>query len=147
MKRQRARLIVEVDLDPMPGWGNEVSDWQAHLQQDLNSRASHYNPVVRVAPDAVEQRNELSTLILDEFRPPQYGGSWRLNPGAAADAILAAGYGKLDKVRAYTDRLESMADAMMHVADRELIQAVITDLRRAIGDETAEITHTPEGKQ
>jgi hypothetical protein len=46
--RKRARLVVEVDLDPVPGWGHSVDDWQRHLQRHLNDAAGHYHPTVTV---------------------------------------------------------------------------------------------------
>lgn len=47
----------------------------------------------------MNERDELMDLILHEFNPSKYGGSsWRLNPGAAADAIIAAGYRKDQKL-------------------------------------------------
>ncbi|NKZ63009.1 hypothetical protein GTG23_07040 [Rhodococcus hoagii] len=41
-------------------------------------------------------RDELANLILEHFRPVD--GQFRLNPTAAADAIIAAGYVKADGV-------------------------------------------------
>lgn len=48
-------------------------------------------------PDEVAEgaRGELAEMILSEFGPgATAGSSWRLNPTAAADRILAAGYRK-----------------------------------------------------
>jgi hypothetical protein len=53
--RQRAKLLVEVDLDPVPGWGHGVEDWQALLQRSLTQLAPHYNPVVTVLSNEKEQ--------------------------------------------------------------------------------------------
>ena len=40
-------------------------------------------------------RDELKEMILDHFLPSDFSGSsWKLNPTAAADAILEAGYAK-----------------------------------------------------
>lgn len=39
-------------------------------------------------------RAELSGIILSHFAPDPHGGSWRLDPGAAADDVIGAGYTK-----------------------------------------------------
>jgi len=44
--RRRVRLIVEADLDPVPGWGHGPDDWQRHLQRHLDDAAGHYHPTV-----------------------------------------------------------------------------------------------------
>lgn len=44
--RRRARLLIEVDLDPVPGWGNNPEDWRAMLQHHLDGSAPHYRPTV-----------------------------------------------------------------------------------------------------
>ena len=46
--RKRARLVVEVDLDPVLGWGHSVDDWQRDLQRHLDDAAGHYHPTVTV---------------------------------------------------------------------------------------------------
>lgn len=46
MKRERITIIVEVDTDPVPGWGNDPNDYVNHLQHMLNQTIPHYNPVV-----------------------------------------------------------------------------------------------------
>jgi hypothetical protein len=46
--RKRVRLIVEVDLDPVPGWGNCAEDWQQVLTYQLQSIAGHYHPAVTI---------------------------------------------------------------------------------------------------
>lgn len=35
-------------------------------------------------------REKIAALIMEYFHPPELGGSWRLNPTAAADALIAA---------------------------------------------------------
>lgn len=49
-RRTRTRLVVEVDLDPIPGWGNWPDDWRAMLQRHLDDVAPHYHPMVTVEP-------------------------------------------------------------------------------------------------
>lgn len=44
--RKKARLVVEVDLDPVAGWGNDPEDWRAMLQHYLDYAVPHYNPSV-----------------------------------------------------------------------------------------------------
>ena len=50
MIRQRSRLLVEIDLDPVPGWGNAAEDHRALVQRLLDDAVGHYNPTVEVAP-------------------------------------------------------------------------------------------------
>lgn len=46
MKRVRAAIIVEVDLDPVPGWGNSVEDYVALIQRQLDESIPWYHPNV-----------------------------------------------------------------------------------------------------
>jgi hypothetical protein len=46
--RKRSRLQVEIDLDPIPGWGNDPEDHRALVQRLLNDAVSHYNPTVTI---------------------------------------------------------------------------------------------------
>lgn len=46
--RKRSKLIVEIDLDPVPGWGHDPQSHQHLLQKFLNQTISHYNPTVTV---------------------------------------------------------------------------------------------------
>jgi hypothetical protein len=48
MFKKRARVVVEFDLDPVPGWGNSGRDWQGFIQRLLDERVGHYNPSVTV---------------------------------------------------------------------------------------------------
>lgn len=48
MKRQRAVIAVEVDLDPVPGWGNDAEDYAAAIRQWADNAIPHYNPTVEV---------------------------------------------------------------------------------------------------
>ena len=46
--RKRSRLVVEIDLDPVPGWGNSPEDHRALVQRLLDDAVSHYHPSVTV---------------------------------------------------------------------------------------------------
>lgn len=55
MERERVIIIVEVDLDPVPGWGNDPEDYVQHIQRQLDGSIPHYNPVVKLS--AISRRN------------------------------------------------------------------------------------------
>lgn len=66
--RRRSRLIVEIDLDPVPGWGHTEDDHVALLAQILRNAVPHYSPTVTVAlphvyvvTDAEGERTEVYT--------------------------------------------------------------------------------------
>lgn len=46
LPRTRAKLTVEWDLDPVPGWNDNPRDLVTNLQHHLNSAMPHYNPKV-----------------------------------------------------------------------------------------------------
>lgn len=46
MKRTRAFILVEVEMDPVPGWGNDHEDYVNHIQRLLDQTIPHYNPIV-----------------------------------------------------------------------------------------------------
>ena len=46
--KRRIRLVVEVDLDPVPGWGNVPEDYRALTQRLLDQSIGHYNPTVTI---------------------------------------------------------------------------------------------------
>lgn len=46
LPRTRAKLTVEWDLDPVPGWNDNPQDLVTNLQHHLNSAMPHYNPNV-----------------------------------------------------------------------------------------------------
>jgi len=46
--KRRIRLIVEVDLDPVPGWGNVSEDYRALTQRLLDDAIGHYKPTVTI---------------------------------------------------------------------------------------------------
>jgi hypothetical protein len=47
--KPKVRLIVEANLDPIPGWGDNPEDWQALVQRLLDDAVGHYHPVVTIA--------------------------------------------------------------------------------------------------
>jgi hypothetical protein len=51
LRGKRVRLVVDVNLDPVPGWGNHVEDFRAYLQRNLDDGISHYHPHVTIAED------------------------------------------------------------------------------------------------
>lgn len=53
--RSRARLIVEVDLDPVHGFGHEPESWRLALERHLDVVARFYRPTV-VVERVVEAR-------------------------------------------------------------------------------------------
>lgn len=46
--RRRATFRIEfsVDLDPVPGWGNNPEDWRELIEYALTTNA-HYNPTAK----------------------------------------------------------------------------------------------------
>lgn len=50
--RLRSRLIVEIDLDPVPGWGTRPSDHQSLVQRLLDNAVGHYHPTVTIAEES-----------------------------------------------------------------------------------------------
>lgn len=44
----RIRLVVEVNLDPVPGWGNVAEDYRALTQRLLDDAIGHYKPTVTI---------------------------------------------------------------------------------------------------
>jgi hypothetical protein len=53
MARKRAQILVEVDLDPIPGWGNNPQDFVNYLQRTLDGTLGHYNPTVSLVMSQV----------------------------------------------------------------------------------------------
>jgi len=52
MNRPKSRLVVEIDLDPVPGWGNSPEDHRALVQRLLNDAVPHYHPTVVIEESA-----------------------------------------------------------------------------------------------
>lgn len=46
--KERSRLVVEIDIDPVPGWGDNTEDHRALVQRLLDDAVGHYNPTVEV---------------------------------------------------------------------------------------------------
>lgn len=46
--KTRIRLVVEVNLDPVPGWGNGPEDYRALTQRLLDNAIPHYKPTVTI---------------------------------------------------------------------------------------------------
>jgi len=46
--KRRIRLVVEVTLDPVPGWGNGPEDYRALTQRLLDNAIPHYKPTVTI---------------------------------------------------------------------------------------------------
>lgn len=44
----RIKIEVEVNTDPVPGWGNDPQDYVVHIQAVLDKTIGHYDPVVRL---------------------------------------------------------------------------------------------------
>lgn len=58
MKKERIRIFVEVNLDPIPGWGHEPKDFVEHIQFTLNNAYSHYEPKVSFDQLLIEKEGE-----------------------------------------------------------------------------------------
>lgn len=39
-------ITIEIDLDPVPGWGNNPEDHKMMLERYLNETVPHYNPKI-----------------------------------------------------------------------------------------------------
>ena len=48
LRPRRVRLVVEVNLDPVPGWGNDPEDYRALTQRLLDDSIPHYKPIVTI---------------------------------------------------------------------------------------------------
>lgn len=48
MDRKRIKILVEVDLDPVPGLFNKPEDWVKFIRRDLEDNTGHYNPTVKL---------------------------------------------------------------------------------------------------
>lgn len=46
MERNRVRIIIEVDLDPVPGFGSDGGSWQNYFKSHCEYSFPWYNPVV-----------------------------------------------------------------------------------------------------
>lgn len=50
MERRRIQILVEVDLDPVPGSFHTGENTQEHIQHMLDGAIPHYNPVATYTP-------------------------------------------------------------------------------------------------
>lgn len=58
MERKRIQILVEVNTDPVPGWGNDPQDYVTHIHNILMQTIPHYNPVVTLLPtDALVRKD------------------------------------------------------------------------------------------
>ncbi len=48
LRGKRVALVVHVNLDPVPGWGNTAEDFRAYLQRNLDDGIGHSHPHVEV---------------------------------------------------------------------------------------------------
>lgn len=56
MKRQRVTLLVEIDLDPVSGWGDSPLDFESLVKRNLMDSVPHYHPKVRLLDLDVARR-------------------------------------------------------------------------------------------
>ena len=59
MKGPRARIIVEVNTDAIPGWGAHPQDFADLIQRKLDETVPHYEPKVYVDNDYSETRQQV----------------------------------------------------------------------------------------
>jgi hypothetical protein len=93
----RSRLVVEIRLDPVPGWGNTPEDHRVLVQRLLEDAVGHYQPTVTIAPVApvVEPLTvaQATELVQDGI------AYWLGNPFMDADALAQKVCFWLDTVR------------------------------------------------
>jgi hypothetical protein len=70
----RSRLVVEIRLDPVPGWGNTPEDHRVLVQRLLEDAVGHYQPTVTIAPvaphaDGVACRCQVVGETRDPYEP------------------------------------------------------------------------------
>lgn len=58
MRRRRIRILVEVNIDPVPGWGNDPQDHVKHIEHYLNQTIPHYKPVVTLVAVPTEPTDD-----------------------------------------------------------------------------------------
>lgn len=46
--RRQVTLTVTIDLDPVPGWGDNPEDYRALTQRLLDDAIGHYHPTVTI---------------------------------------------------------------------------------------------------
>lgn len=58
MERNRVRLLVEVDLDPMPGAMHTKQSAEESIFSVLYRSFPHYNPTVSLAPQELQPKSQ-----------------------------------------------------------------------------------------
>ena len=48
MDRERVTIVVEIDLDPVPGTFDNVRDFVKLIQNNLEATVPHYHPCVKI---------------------------------------------------------------------------------------------------
>lgn len=48
MRRRRARIAVDIDLDPVPGFGHDAESMAAGIRRVIIDSLGNYNPEVTV---------------------------------------------------------------------------------------------------
>lgn len=66
MERLRASIVVvvEVDLDPVPGWGNDPQDFADAIQRHLDDSCPWYHPKARVLHNPGDPTEHATDQIL-----------------------------------------------------------------------------------
>lgn len=63
MERKRIRLIVEVDLDPVPGIMSTPVSAQSVIHSILSERISHYNPTISLTAETDYIQSEIQNEV------------------------------------------------------------------------------------
>lgn len=66
--KRRVKIVVEVCLDPLPGWGHEPEDFAVMIQRNLDESVPHYHPTVRVDGPEID-RSHVSCIICGVLYP------------------------------------------------------------------------------
>lgn len=48
MARERITILVEVDIDPEPGWGHDPDNYVKYIENFLLTAIPHYKPTVKL---------------------------------------------------------------------------------------------------
>lgn len=66
----RVYILIAVNTDPVPGWGNQPEDYVKHLEVYLDSTIKHYDPKVTLLGSGADIQDRLNrqTVTKDEFR-------------------------------------------------------------------------------
>lgn len=55
MERHRVTLIVDIDLDPVPGAFHELEDMRMRVERMLNEAVPWYKPEVKTVTDLMKE--------------------------------------------------------------------------------------------